>query len=192
MDIIFTKILPYDLRRSSFDYVCSILDQTVDPPSLAPHQLRLQTDIVYHSILGRAIDCMQYEQGKTYKAQSELNEVAFTLADACTEQEWLSLGSKKVREVFIHKFLDDSLSISRVTLFNQVHGLLSNILSNARSTTLVSHSFRMKLYEAYIFTQGRIVDVPELIREYIVVDKKTFEFGQSFTATEADLQFLKV
>lgn len=135
---------------------------------------------------------MQQEPGKSYKSQPELNEIAFSLAGSCTEAEWLSFGSKKVREVFIGKFLDDSLGISRVTLINQVHGLLNAILSNAHSATLVSHSFRMKLYEAYIFTHGRIADHPELIREYIEVNNKTFEFGQSFVATAADLQFMKL
>lgn len=190
MYIAFTKILPYDLHRTSFDYVCSVLNQSVDPPSIASNQLRLQTDIIYHSTLERSKGCIQYEQDKVYRPRLELNEVAFALANSCTEQEWLSLGSKKVREVFLDKFFYDSLVFSRATLFSQVRELLRDALSSADSITLVSHSFRMKIFEAYIFTQGRIVDQPSLIRNYISTDSKTFEFGQGFVVKESELHFL--
>lgn len=190
MNITFTKILSYNLRRHDFGYVCSILNQSVDPPPLLPHQLHLRDNAVYYSTLKRSVDCIQYEHAKVYRPQAELNEVAFSLAGACTESEWFSQGSKIVRKVFIQKFLNDSLVLSRQELFRQIRELLHSVLLGGESATFVSHSFRMKLCESYIATEGRILNSPELIKNHISSDKKTFDFGQGFTASETNLRFL--
>ena len=45
---------------------------------------------------------------------------------------------------------------------------------------MISHSFRLKIIEAYLKTQGRIMNDPKLIEKYIKNSKKTFDFGEGF------------
>ncbi len=59
--------------------------------------------------------------------------------------------------------------------------LAATYTHHRKKCVLISHSFRMKLIEAYIKTDGQIEQKPELIHKYILDDKKTFDFGKGIS-----------
>jgi hypothetical protein len=184
--MILIKILPYNLTPTgveTFQFLTDLTAQRVDPPSLHPGELRLEASTIFTSPLRRATECIAVEQGKTIHPLHLLSEIPFELSDLCTEQEWNEYGSVIVRRRFKEKFIQDELGLSRQIMFGQIEDLISLDKALSGSVAYISHSFRMKLIEAYIRSHGKIVEQPTLIHEYIFDDQDTYAFGAQLSLT---------
>lgn len=181
--ITFRKILKYDLVGvgDTYEYLAGVTAQTIDPPSLQPGEMH-ESGTVLVSPLRRARECIS-EQGIV---TSELREVPFDLKTVCTKEAWEKEGSVAVRRGFKQAFVDDTLLVRREELLREIQDLVSMLrgmeLTN-NTVVVVSHSFRMKLIEAYIGTKGALANNPGLLHQYIDDSTKTYEFGEGFTTT---------
>lgn len=183
----FVKILDYDRSPigSMFDLLCKITLQTADPPSKHPRMLSLDQKIVYYSTLRRASECILFESDKSYIEHESLREIRFDLAACCREDEWQKQQSVIVRKRFNDLFVADRLVVSRERIYTEIIEFLRLIVSRhpSQDVAVVSHSFRMKIIEAFIRTHGELCQNPALIRNYIIPETRTFEFGKGFCAT---------
>lgn len=114
---------------------------------------------------------------------NELSEIIFDPSLFISEGIWKEQGSSAVRRAFIEAFEQDKLFLKRDKIFEQIEKLLDMCRkeSEGQEVICVSHSFRMKLVEAYIKTGGAIKKSPSLVREFIDPNNKTYEFGGGFT-----------
>lgn len=182
----FIKILPYQIYTSldtteRFKRACKILSQETNPQSLHPKELDPKTDLIYYSPLKRSVECIDRKPGKTYTTMSQLQEIPFNITLKISQKDFEDLGSQAVRTAFVELFLEDRLSISRARLFSEIKSMLKIFKTKPNDISAVSHSFRMKIIEAYIATQGSIETNPKLIHHYIFPDSKTYEFGTGFS-----------
>lgn len=166
---------------SRFDGYKSITLQERDP-GILDHSVKtlITAETLYCSSLRRAVESAQkYEIH--FSVLSDLNEILFDLTDLVSEAEFDSYGSSLVRKRFIERFIDDSLLESRESVFSRIESVLK-LLKNSESETifLISHSFFMKILESFITTQGKIVNQPELIKNFIIPEQKTYDFGMGF------------
>jgi hypothetical protein len=179
------KILDYErkpLTGSEFVHTRNLLMQKVNPPTLHPKKLSLREPILFCSKLKRARTCIITHIGQRYITTSLLNEIPFDLAKGCTVLEFRRDGSSAVRRTFKELFIADTLEMKRATIFKQIRKILAATHAHHhKEYTFISHSFRMKLIEAYIKTGGQIEQKPELIHKYILDDKKTFDFGKGIS-----------
>lgn len=190
----FVKILEYDTKpkdKDTFGYLCAVASQEIDPPTLKPKSLRLDTPVVFHSPLRRAVECLAMREDMRYISISSLKEIPFDMRSMCREEEWLAGKSSLVRRKFKEHFVENQLMMERDDIFEEIRKLLTQLYLFARTSevSVVSHSFRMKVIEAFIGTMGRIEKEPTLIHEYIHDDRRTFGFGEGFSVSEDDLSF---
>lgn len=179
------KIFPYDPTFgdtfSKYKGYREITKQKMDP-GIIDNVERHSTiaEVTYCSSLRRAVESAK-KYNNVYHTTSDLKEVLFDLSDLITENDFVSYGSKLVRQRFIERFITNSLLESRESIFLRIESL-QKLLTNTESKTilLVSHSFFMKILEAFFTTQCKIVDHPELIKNFILPDQKTYEFGKGF------------
>ena len=181
----FVKILEYELNPSSedvFSYLCRLTKQAIDPPSKATGKLELSADVVLHSPLRRAVECLKKNSQAEYQPMGQLREIPFDLEKVCSKEEWAREGEVIVRRNFKKAFLEDRLLTSREELFREVKEVIHvcRKLSKRHRVAVVSHSFRLKLIEAFLETGGELEKRPELINDYILDHEKTYEFGGGF------------
>ncbi len=183
------KIAAYDTGKSHPDryaYACQLLNQQLDPPSQQPHTLTLQNpSSIFCSTLLRAQQSIpeQYQHSITYT--TALNEVPFELAEFVNAEEFATEGSNAVRAAFVEAFLQDTLNLSRAHLKTQTITLLQKLTSlpSTDHSYAISHSFRMKILQAFILSNGTLFEHPELIKTFLPMDHKTFAFNTGFTVT---------
>ncbi len=194
--ITFTKILEYELypkQRSQaevFQYICNVLIQTINPQSTASQKVIIKKGVLFSSPLRRAQECIQTESVVINQILPELREIPFDITKDCTKTEWEQRGSALIRSLFKKLFIEDRLLISRQKIFDEIRTMLVKCLSQKnQDITIISHSFRLKIIEAFIKTKGEIEKNPELIHQYIFDDKKTFGFGEGFLVSETELNF---
>lgn len=192
--ISFVKILGYEVpldKASSFDYYVELGLQKINPHSLHPRGLQLNAPFVFRSTMCRAEECVLCSQSTACVATDLLNEISFDLRAMCTEAEWIKEGSVVVRRRFIEAFEADELPVTMTALLGQAREVVSlcGDIAEDSDITLVSHSFRMKILEAYIRTSGKIVGQPSLIRNYLHEGKKTFQFGEGFSVEPTTISF---
>ncbi len=190
----FIKILEYDIRpndRESFNYIYAVASQEIDPPTLKPNSLFFDTPIVFHSPLRRAVECLKIRDGTRYVPVSLLKEIPFNIRKMCSKEEWFMDGSVLVRRKFKEHFVKNQLMMNRNEILEETKKFLARcyLLSKTSEISVVSHSFRMKIIEAFIRTKGRIEKEPSLIHDYINDGIKTFGFGEGFSVAEDDLSF---
>lgn len=180
MKIKIIKILKYDLKTTSrgkiYDYLCSITSQEINPTTLEKNAMKLKEPVILSSSLNRAVDCIQR---KDTLILNLLNEIPFELSQLCTQEEWFNQGSLIVRKRFKEAFINDTLLIKRHLIFEQIEDLINICKKLDSEIAVVSHSFRIKLIEAYIKTKGKIKDEPDLIEGFIFDNQKTLDFGCS-------------
>ena len=193
MKIEFIKTLKYEdnpKNRNVFEYLSELTTQKIDPPSISNTYIRTDAKIVFHSPLKRVIDTLEFKKGIKYIEMNELAEILFDIRKLCTEKEWQKEKSNIVRRRFKEFFIKDQLPIKRVQIFNEIKNVLSNCLVQSESfdIAVISHSFRLKLIEIFIDTQGNVVENPSLIHKYILDNQKTYEFGEGFSIKRKDLE----
>jgi len=177
------KIAKYELKPTKGDnykYIKNVLIQKINPDTLCPGMIAIQSDVLIISTLKRSINCVKYIGKSKCIIDKRLREVPFDFElSGFNKTDWINDGSKVVRQAFKKLFIDDMLEIKRKEIFDEIRGVLDVCKSyqkNSRSVTIVSHSFRLKLIIAYLETRGEIEQKPELINQYIFDDKKTLDF----------------
>jgi hypothetical protein len=180
----FLKILEYELRPNNvnvYDYISAVVSQEIDPPSLKKGELFIDAPLVFCSSLKRAMDCIQNIPTTEYVFMPELKEILFNFKEICSQEEWSNYGSKIVRKKFKKMFQSDSFSVSRKKIFDEIKYVLGECKKRKnQNIVIVSHSFRLKLIEAFIKTKGKIEKNPEIIEDFIKDDEKTYNFGSGF------------
>ncbi len=189
----FIKIKKYQLQpllpEGEFEYISKVLNQTHDPSSLEPKSLKCVESIILHSPLKRCLECMDYSTSAQAIEMSELREIPFDIKGKITEEEWEEKRSDAVREAFVNSFIEDTLMISRKDLKAEIEKVLSMCkkMAKTKNIEVISHSFRLKVIEAYIKTNGRVFNNVQLIREFVPLKQKTYEFGEGFDIKSSDI-----
>ncbi len=182
------KIAPYnpygDESENRYQYVCRLLLQKVDPPSIAPKSIDCMGRVTYHSTLFRAVDCIDRTNAPRLVPNRDLNEIAFNLDDYCSESVFKSEKSNAVRKAFVQGFIDDRLSERRDSLQLRVKRV-SDIAINQSQTLAVSHTFFMKLFQVYWDCGELLFSHPEVLRAYIDPKKHLFPFGAELYFNES-------
>lgn len=189
------KIAAYELRPSKgsvFQYLRKVGLQKINPPSLLPESIHPSSNIVFSSPLRRATESLKLTVGQKLIETSLLREIPFDILDFCNEEEYVSQKSVAVRRGFKEHFINNNLPIPREELVAEIENILIQARAINENVTIVSHSFRLKFLEAYVKTQGRLKNQPELINDYILDYQKTFDFGQGFNISKAQLAALKI
>jgi hypothetical protein len=184
MKIYFLKTNSYDLRKDKADryvYLCNVGLQKIDPLPLNPNTLVIPTKYVVYSMLKRVSESLKHNQKQIYIPNCLLNEMIFDINSMCSEEEFNKLGSCLIRKRFCELFIKDALPQKRLALFNQIKQFLNEVSKiKCEEITVISHSFKLKLFEAYLKTNGQIELQPELITNFIKYNEKTFEFNEGF------------
>lgn len=111
-----------------------------------------------------------------------LDEVLFDLARLVSVEEYDAFGSSLVRERFIESFIADNLLESRQQLRERILKLLCMLhSSHTDSAMCFSHSFYMKILEAYVLSDYTLFEQPEALRNYISTRQPTYPYGKGFT-----------
>lgn len=186
MKILFRKILEYDLKKNqknSYIHAYKVLSQEVNPDSLQKEKFIPKSRIVFCSKLIRAKQCLKKDKNLKIIFTKSLNEIPFKIKIYLKKIDYEKLGSVSVRKIFKKLFIEDKLMISRNQIFIEIKKFIEDLKNNynsEKSITIISHSFRLKCIEAYLKTEGKIINNPKLIEKYIKDDKKTFDFGEGF------------
>lgn len=189
------KTLAYQLRgnteQETYQRITAIGLQHIDPLSSAHASIYIPTKTVYHSPLRRVIETIQPQHNTL--SRHGLAEVLFDVRTLCDEATWCQHGSNAVRAGFVAAFIRDTLPQRRSTIIDETCNVLSEIaaqLQTGNAVTVISHSFRMKIIEALIQSQGALDKHPETLRLVLLEHKKTYGFGGFFSITSTDLNWL--
>lgn len=188
----FIKTQPYQLRPPNEDiymYLTSIGLQIFDPPPLQPQQLVTTASNVYYSPLKRVKESLILQSNTKYIEVAELAEIPFDLHQLCSKKLWEKEGSIAVRREFVKAYVASKLPVATQDLIKQTKDILRILAKYPEETSIeaISHSFRLKLIEAFIDTEGRLEYQPELITYFIHPDQKTFAFGESFEVSKIQI-----
>lgn len=187
----FRKILDYPRtppKGDEFAYLRALTTQKVDPPSVHPHGLVITDTVVCASPLRRSRECLSTPSGTAVYYLDQLTEIPFDLGELCTRSEWTAHKSAIVRERFVDAFVRDTLLIPRATVLDEVESLLLFLQKQSdRSITVISHSFRLKVIEAYIKTHCALATDPTLLRTFIHTDTPTYAFGKGFDVSHKEI-----
>jgi len=179
----FIKTLSYDTRGNGvddFSYVTRLLLHEIDPPSNAQACFFIPADSLVLYSSHRRVSGTVNRLSAAYIESDALREIAFDLRQFCSEREWKCRGSVAVREAFKEAFIVDKLTQKREELFGEIVEVLNKI-RDEHITHVISHSFRLKLIEAYVLTKGKIAKDPALIHLCMSSENKTYPFGGRFS-----------
>lgn len=107
-----------------------------------------------------------------------LNEVVFDLTKLLTQSEFELHGSCLVRERFAEAFTHDLLVEKRHHIQERMNAIIECMKEFDEDTTYFSHSFTMKIFEAYVDTNFKLFNNPELIKNYLHRDRLTYPYGK--------------
>ncbi len=190
--ITFQKILAYNLRPnlgSVYEYLVELGLQKIDPPSNCPQQLVIGDSIVLCSSLKRAYLCLNKRMNQEIILLDALSEVVFDIREMCSLEEWQEGGSSVIRRRFRELFIEDRLPESRQKIKADIEKVLELCRRyKENDITIISHSFKLKLIQAYIETRGRLMTHPQLIEDFLFDEKKTFGFGETFSFSFSDIK----
>lgn len=184
MNTQFTKIAPYNLYpfdnpKDNFDFVCRVLNQNVNPPSLEPKSIRPNNKLILSSNLRRAKECLDASSDAKIIYLPQLSEIKINLNNLCEQKQWEKMGSTIVRQKFKQAFMADELVLSRQQIYQQAKEVF-DLIKQEQSVTVISHTFKLILLKAIIETRGQIIRQPELINNYIFDHKSILKFGETF------------
>lgn len=126
---------------------------------------------------------LEFKSAKHYRL-ADLDEVSFDLSKLVSEHEFKIHGSKIVRKRFIDNFVNDTLTEKRTQIFRRIDKLFKELVKIDDDVACISHSFFMKILEADIKSGHKIRTKPDLLRNYLLVDKHTYPYGTGFRLTE--------
>lgn len=176
------KTLRYDPtdggQHSVYGGYCLITEGRYDPEMIKDQRSIdiNQFDKVFSSSAKRAKESVC---GAT-EILTELNEVSFCLRKIVSKQEYEKYGSEIVRRRFLESFVKDILDEKR----NQIEKRLSKLITIIRKLPdgkylIVSHSFIMKIFEAYLH-ENDLFSNPGKLSCYLNPLNRTYNFGEGF------------
>ena len=115
----------------------------------------------------------------------QLREIEFSLHNLVSKEEFESNGSSLVRERFIKSFVDDTLLEKRAEIKKRIDEVIEILLKDKNDKLVISHSFTMKMFEAYFKRALDIFENPILISEVIFPDTETYGFGGGFVVEKS-------
>ncbi len=141
-------------------------------------------EFLYHSTLLRGIQtaaCLPKTENCKIIPLIELREVPFALENLLSAKEFEENGSTLVRARFVEAFVDNTLLETRQQIQDRLQNILNILrISNGEATTLISHSFLMKILES-MMNDIDVFNDPNLLAQVIPSDKKTYPFGEGFS-----------
>ena len=175
------KILAYDLYTNTtgtarYQRVCAVLEQSVEPLTLHPNTLDCGHQPVLCSPRARALDCLDTRTATAVTITPELNELAFSLADFCSEERFLEQGSTAVRQAFTQAFITNQLSVSHPELKAELDFILS-FKNQSHPPLGISHTFRLKLLEIYAAVGAELFDQPASLEKHLDSQNHFYAFG---------------
>lgn len=187
------KIARYDIDVAGDSYrkLCELTLQRIDPPSIEPGSILLDVDIVFHSDMRRARESFAAAPAVQQVPLASLREIPFDLTAFASPQELRDEESKPVRRRFKEHFIADTLPLSRKEILNDCKTVLRTCLENSdagKRVAVLSHSFRMKILEAYIRSHGLLYSRPELLSLTLRDDEETYGFGTGFDLTAEEIR----
>lgn len=176
------KILAYDVYAQTtgtarYEHVIKLLNQSIDPKTLQPNSIECSQRVVLTSPRKRATSCIKKDSASPISISPELNEIAFSLQEFCTEENFLKGGSTAVREAFVQAFIEDKLETSHKKLQMELKNIVT-LSKQARQPLCISHTFRMKLIEIYANIGDDLFQNPTIITEHIDCEKHLYDFGE--------------
>ena len=181
------KTAAYDptlsVRYGLYDGYCLSTLQKTQPHITVPAKPLTKQEVkgqVYCSTLTRSIETARLHTPRPQRT-SLLNEVLFDLKTLVTEAEFESQGSGLVRQRFVEAFVNDQLLDSRAAILARVKELLQFLKAQDQTHILcVSHSFFMKVLEAYIKTSDKLEAHPDVLAAFISSKKHTYPYMEGF------------
>ena len=188
----FIKTPAYETRSRNedvFDYLCRLGLQLIDPPPQQPGVLDLSANLVLHSPMRRVKEALALSSKTRFVEMHSLREIPFDLAAFVTREEWGKYGSALIRDRFKEAFIKDQFPIKRTTLIEEIKQVLRRCNDEPVGSNIfvVSHSFRLKIIEAFLKTEGRLADNPELIHKYLKAEEQTYKFCHGFSISNNSL-----
>jgi hypothetical protein len=178
----FQKILSYDVygvgAKPSYEHVCTLLAQEINPPSLESGKLNCRKCLVYCSALNRAFSCLDISTTGKVILLPALNEIPFSLAKYVTKKGFEISGSTAVRRAFIEAFVANDLNISHQELQRQLLEII-DLHKREPEALAVSHTFRLKLIQIYTQIGDELFNKPISIRDFIKQEVKILDFGET-------------
>lgn len=176
------KILKYDVYATTtgtarYQHVLKLLNQTIDPETLRPNSINCSQQAVLTSPRRRAISCIKKDSTLSISISTELNEIAFSLQEFCTEEDFLKKGSTAVRKAFVQAFTEDKLGTSHKQLQTELKNIIA-LSKQIEPPLCISHTFRMKLLEIYSNIGDNLFQNPTTIKEHIDCKEHLYEFGE--------------
>lgn len=186
----FRKVLKYDPTIEGTytlyqGYSKSVKHET-DPEiiSIQHTKLKYKPDCILSSPLLRArktAEVFATEYGiSEIILHNDLIEIPFNLNKLVSETEFIQKGSTWVRKRFIESFISNSLEEKHASINKRIDNVLTMLYHSSESRfLLISHSFYMKIFEAYL-EYPELFKNPELIRNKFDFKRKTYSFGEGF------------
>ncbi len=169
-------------KKKTYDFLCKLGVQNEDKKPLEKYEVDGSFDVVFCSTLKRVRDSIVTKNNIPVFQNHILNEVLFDLKKMVSFDVWVDQGSVVVRKKMKEFFIEDSLPQKRDLFFRDMEDFLYRVKKEYKNkkVLIISHSFKMKLFEALIRTKGVIKSDPELIHKFIYDTKKTFDFKKGF------------
>lgn len=186
-NLVLIKTLPYDPRQDEdqdmFSGYCCVTLQKFDPCILEQALAhKTKSEAAFVSSARRAQDTARAQGYTKLQETTLLNEVLFDLESLLTKEEFVRSGSSIVRERFVQAFVANRLLEPRAQLKARVRAVVQLAKgAEEQVVTCFSHSFFMKLVEAYVKTGGRVFDEPELLAKFMPPSQPTYPYGKGVT-----------
>ncbi|MDQ5950697.1 MAG: hypothetical protein QG585_639 [Patescibacteria group bacterium] len=166
----------------TFSYLQKLCLGKVNPPTQKPDSIIFdKNSIIFSSPLTRAVQSIKNKENLNLLILPELKEIRFDLEKMCDFKKWKKDKSTIVRKRFKTFFINDTLLDSRKKIFREIRHLLKMVGKYPDKNIIIfSHSFRLKLIEAFVKTDGKIENSPALIRKFIKDNQKTYKFEEEF------------
>jgi hypothetical protein len=179
--IIVRKTLKYDPTLggtySKYDGYCLITGRIADPGIVVGQKLICENNV---KKIFCAPDTRSRESVKNGVVVAELREVKFDLKKLVSEGEYEKFGSELVRLRFLEMFVKDELVENRKEIKQRIDSLINQIMKLSDGKYLVvSHSFFMKILEAYL-QEKDVFEKPEKLSGYLNPQQRTYNFGEGF------------
>ncbi len=186
MKIYFRKTFKYDPCHSGlskYDSYEFVTRQTYSPGIIefdTKEKFELRT---FCSSLKRCVQTADLISSGKITELDELKEIKFSLHALVSKEEFEKHDAVLVRERFIQSFINDSLLEKRQDIQKRLDQVIDMISEDTNDKLVVSHSFTMKMFEAYFQKNLNIFKFPNLISKVIFPETKTYEFGEGFVVT---------
>jgi hypothetical protein len=162
-----------------FKFLSKLTLQKVNPKPLHKFKNIKKDILIISSPLKRV--SLSLVKKSDYIIDDNLKEILFNLEEFCSFEEFKREGSVAVRKNFKKLFISDKLPESRKDIFRDIKKLINKLKSlKNKEIMVISHSFRLKLIEAYVKTNGKIEKNPKLINKFIKNNERTYHFEEGF------------